>query len=80
MTTEAWVDLPVIILIKLPSHLVVVGKTRVAFDNIWDKSCICLLSLATTQAQPETWKGWAEIKSKLDFVTWDDSTYKWLNN
>ena len=63
-----------------PSHLVVVGKTRIACDNVWDKSCIRFLSLTTTEAQPQTWQGWGEIASKLNFVTWDDPRPKCLYN
>ena len=63
-----------------PSHLVVVGKTRIACNNVWDKSCIRFLSLTTTEAQPQTWLRWGEIASKLNFVTWDDPRPKCLYN
>ena len=39
-------------------HLVMVGKTRVAFDDAWDQSGVCLLSLTATQTETQTYQGW----------------------
>ena len=39
-----------------------VGKTRVAFDDAWDQSCVCLLSLTATQTETQTFQGRVELK------------------
>ena len=36
-----------------------VGKTRVAFDDAWDQSCVRLLSLTATQTETQTYQGWS---------------------